>query len=198
MKNSGTLIAVLVAVAGVIVLVSWGIGLYNGLVRADIDAVKAWAQVEHVYQRRADIIPTLVATVEGCAAYEQEILEAVVSAQAQASQMTVDPTKLDAAGIQKYQEAQEQLSMALDRLLLIVGNHPDLKTDQLLLNLQAQLEETENCIAVERNRFNEMIQQYNVMLRRFPRSLIAGMFGFEKKACFEAQPGSEIAPEVEF
>jgi LemA protein len=198
MKSSRTLIAVLVGAAVVIVVVSWGIGLYNGLVRADEEAVKAWAQVENVYQRRADLIPNLVATVKGYAAHEQATLEAVVSARAQATQITVDPAKLDAAGIQKYQEAQGQLSTALGRLLMITENYPNLKADQSFLNLQAQLEGTENRITVERNRFNEAVQQYNVMIRRFPRSMIAGMCGFEKKAYFEAQPGSETVPTVEF
>jgi LemA protein len=198
MKSSRTLVVVLVVTATVILVVSWGIGLYNGLVRADEEATKAWAQVENVYQRRADLIPNLVATVKGYAAHEQETLEAVVSARAQATQVTVDPAKLDAAGIQKYQEAQGQLSTALGRLLMITENYPNLKADQSFLNLQAQLEGTENRITVERNRFNEAIQQYNVMIRRFPRSLIAGMCGFEKKAYFEAQPGSEIVPTVEF
>jgi LemA protein len=198
MKSSRTLVIVLVIVAVVILFVSWGIGLYNGLVRADEEAAKAWAQVENVYQRRADLIPNLVATVKGYAAHEKETLDAVISARAQATQVTVDPSKLDAAGIQKYQEAQGQLSTALGRLLMITENYPNLKADQSFLNLQAQLEGTENRITVERNKFNETIQQYNVMIRRFPRSMIAGMFGFEKKAYFEAQPGSEIAPTVEF
>jgi LemA protein len=198
MKNSKTLIAVLVVVAVVVLMISWGVGLYNGLVRADEEATKAWAQVENVYQRRADLIPNLVATVKGYAAHESETLEAVVSARAQATQTTVDPAKLDAAGIQKYQEAQGQLSTALGRLLMITENYPNLKADQSFLNLQAQLEGTENRITVERNKFNETVQQYNVMIRRFPRTLIASMFWFEKKAYFEAQPGSETPPKVEF
>ena len=198
MKNSKTLIAFLIVAAAVILIISWAVGLYNGLVRADEEAAKAWAQVENVYQRRADLIPNLVATVKGYAAHESETLEAVVSARARATQTTVDPAKLDADGIQKYQEAQGELSAALGRLLMITENYPNLKADQSFLNLQAQLEGTENRIAVERNKFNETVQQYNVMIRRFPRTLIASMFGFEKKAYFEAQPGSETPPKVEF
>ena len=180
MKNSKTLIAVLVVVALVVLIISWGVGLYNGLVRADEEVATAWAQVENVYQCRADLIPNLVATVKGYAAHESATLETVLSARAQATQVTVDPAKLDAAGIQKYQEAQGRLSTALGRLLMITENYPNLKADQSFLNLQAQLESTENRITVERNKFNETVQQYNVMICRFPRTLIASMFGFEK------------------
>jgi LemA protein len=198
MKISKSLTTALVIIGIVIVMVGWGVGMYNGLVNAEEKAINAWAQVENVYQRRADLIPNLVATVKGYATHEREALEAVVTARAQATQLKVDLDKLDAASIQNYQEAQGQLSTALGRLLMITENYPDLKADQSFLTLQAQLEGTENRITVERNKFNEAVQEYNVLIRRFPRSVMANMFGFEKKAYFEAQAGSEVAPKVEF
>jgi len=176
----------------------WAAGMYNGLVTAEETTTKAWAQVENVYQRRADLIPNLVATVKGYAAHESSTLEAVVQARAQATQIRVDPTKLDAASLQKYQEAQGQLSSALGRLLMVTENYPNLKANENFRDLQAQLEGTENRIAVERQRFNEAVQRYNVMIRRFPRNIFAGMFGFTPKAYFEAQPGAAVAPTVEF
>jgi LemA protein len=198
MKISKALIVTLVIVGVLVLFIGWAVGLYNGLVKADEETAKAWAQVENVYQRRADLIPNLVSTVKGYAAHESETLEAVVNARAQATQVQIDPNQLNAENIRKYQEAQGQLSTALGRLLMITENYPNLKADQSFLNLQAQLEGTENRITVERNKFNEAIQQYNVLIRRFPRSIIANMFRFEKKAYFEAQPGSDVVPKVEF
>ncbi len=198
MKLSKTLITTLIIVGIVLIIALWATSGYNGLVRADENAVKAWSQVENVYQRRADLIPNLVATVKGYAKHESETLEAVVAARSRATQVTVDPNKLDAESLQRFQQAQGELSAALGRLLMITENYPDLKANQNFLQLQAQLEGTENRIAVERKNFNEAVQTYNVKVRRFPTSMIAGLFGFEKKAYFEAQPGSETAPKVEF
>lgn len=158
----------------------------------------AWSQVENVYQRRADLIPNLVATVKGYAAHEQQTLENVVSARAKATQMTVDPTKLDDASIKKFQDAQGELGNAIGRLLMVTENYPDLKASENFKDLQIQLEGTENRISTERNRFNEIAKEYNTTIRRFPNNIFAGMFGFERKPYFEAKEGADQAPKVEF
>ena len=158
----------------------------------------AWSQVENVYQRRADLVPNLVATVKGYAAHEKETLEGVVSARAKATQMTVDPTKLDEALLKKFQEAQGELGNAIGRLLMITENYPELKANENFLQLQAQLEGTENRITVERQKFNETAKAYNTEVRKFPANIIAGMFGFERKPYFEAKEGADEAPKVEF
>jgi LemA protein len=198
MKLSKSLITWLCVLGAVLCLVFWCFGAYNGLVKADEEAAKAWSEVENVYQRRADLIPNLVATVKGYAAHEQETLEAVMSARAKATQVTVDPSRLDGQQLQAFQQAQGELSTALGRLLMITENYPNLKANESFLNLQAQLEGSENRIAVARKKFNEAVQAYNVKTRRFPHAAIAGLCGFEKKAYFEAQPGSETVPQVAF
>ena len=157
-----------------------------------------WSQVENVYQRRTDLIPTLVNTVKGYADFEKETLTQVIEARAKATQVTVDPNKLDAQSIQKFQEAQTGLSSALGRLMVVMEKYPDLKANQGFLDLQAQLEGTENRITVERMKFNESAQGYNTLIRKFPKNIFAGMFGFEKKAYFEAEAGAEKAPTVQF
>ena len=176
----------------------WVKNTYNGLVKADEGVSAAWAQVENVYQRRADLIPNLVATVKGYAEHESETLESVISARSKATQVTVDPAELSEAQIEKFNEAQGELSTALGRLLLIQENYPDLKANENFRDLQAQLEGTENRIATERMKFNQAVKDYNTDIRRFPSNIIASVFGFEKKGYFEAQAGSEIAPKVEF
>ncbi|MBP8945441.1 MAG: LemA family protein, partial [Paludibacteraceae bacterium] len=145
-----------------------------------------------------DLIPNLVATVKGYAAHERGTLEEVVQARAKATQITVDANSLTPEKLQQFQQAQGELSAALGRLLMIAENYPDLKANQNFIELQAQLEGTENRIAVERNRFNEMARNYNASIRRFPKSIIAALFGFEKKPYFEAEAGTEKAPKVEF
>lgn len=163
------------------------------------EAVTAqWAQVENVYQRRADLIPNLVATVKGYADFEQETLTAVIEARAKATGITVDPTNPDASSIQQFQAAQDGLSSALSRLMVVVERYPDLKANQNFLELQAQLEGTENRISVERKKFNDTAREYNTYIRKFPNNLIAGMFDFDKKEYFEADAGAEKAPKVEF
>jgi LemA protein len=189
------LIAVAVVLLGCIV---WVKNAYNSLVTADENAQSAWSQVENVYQRRADLIPNLVATVKGYAAHESETLESVVAARAKATQVTIDPANLSADEIAKYNEAQGELSTALGRLLLIQENYPDLKANENFRDLQAQLEGTENRIATERMKFNQAVKDYNTTIRRFPANIIASAFGFEKKGYFEAQAGAETAPKVEF
>ena len=157
-----------------------------------------WSQVENVYQRRADLIPNLVATVKGYAAHESQTLENVVAARAKATQVTVDPSDLTSESVEKFNEAQGELSTALGKLLLIQENYPDLKANENFRDLQAQLEGTENRIATERMKFNQAVKEYNTNIRRFPSNIIASVFGFEQKGYFEAQAGSETAPKVEF
>lgn len=190
---------VLIAVLGLVVLLFfWGMGQYNGMVKAEENLGKSWANVESQYQRRADLIPNLVSTVKGYAAHEQGTLTAVVDARAKATQTTIDPTKLTPESMAKYQAAQAEVGSALNRLLVTVERYPDLKANQNFLELQAQLEGTENRISVERQRFNEAAQGFNTMIRQFPKNIIAGMFGFEKKAYFEAEEAAAKAPEVQF
>ena len=191
-------IIVLVIVLAVLALFIWVKNSYNGLVKADEQVKAAWSQVENVYQRRADLIPNLVNTVKGYTTHESETLEAVTAARAKATQMTVDATSLDAESMQRFQEAQGELSQALGRLLSITENYPDLKASQQFIELQAQLEGTENRISTERTRYSDMVAKYNAMLRKFPGIITAKIFGFEAKPQFTAEEGSEKAPEVKF
>lgn len=181
---------------GVVLL--WGISAYNGMVGKDQLANEAWANVESSYQRRMDLIPNLVNTVKGYATFEQETLTRVVEARASATQVKVDPSNLTPEKLREFQAAQTGVSSALGRLLAIAENYPDLKANQNFLDLQAQLEGTENRINVARNRFNETVRAYNSAIKRFPGNLIAGLGGFQAKAFFEAQEGAEKAPEVKF
>lgn len=192
------LITLLIVAAIVLGGFVWIKGAYNNMVTEDENVQTAWAQVENVYQRRADLIPNLVATVKGYAEHESSTLENVVAARAKATQMTIDPENLSAEAIAKFNEAQGELSTALGRLLLIQENYPDLKANQQFSELQAQLEGTENRIATERMKFNEAAKTYNTLIRKFPDNIIASVFGFEKKGYFEAQAGAETAPKVEF
>jgi len=187
----------IIALIAIILYVSFK-GTYNKMVEKDEAVTAAWAQVENVYQRRADLIPNLVNTVKGYAAHEQETLQSVVEARAKATSVTIDPSNLNAASIAQFQAAQDGLSSALSRLLVSVEQYPDLKANQNFLDLQAQLEGTENRIAVERQKFNETAREYNTYIRRFPQNIFASLFNFEKKAYFEAQSGAEKAPEVHF
>ena len=192
-----TIIWIVVAVV-ILGSFAWVKNVYNKLVSADEIAQSMWSQVENVYQRRADLIPNLVATVKGYAAHESETLESVVAARAKATQVTVDPSNLTAESVAKFNEAQGELSTALGRLLLIQENYPDLKANENFRDLQAQLEGSENRIATERMKFNQAVKDFNTSIRRFPANIIASAFGFEKKGYFEAQAGAETAPKVEF
>ena len=194
-KGIITLIVVAVVAIG---LFSWVKSAYNGMVKGDEGVQAAWSQVENVYQRRADLIPNLGATVKGYAEHESETLESVVAARSKATQMTLDAENLTPEALEKYQKAQGELSNALGRLLMIQENYPDLKANQNFLDLQSQLEGTENRIAVERQKFNEAARAYNTLIRQFPKNIIAGMFGFEKKPYFEADETAKTAPKVEF
>lgn len=188
--------AIVIAVVAVIAI--WGISSYNGLVKADEGVKTAWSQVENVYQRRADLIPNLVATVKGYASHESETLEGVVAARAKATQMTVNADDLTEENIAQFQKAQGELGAALGRLMAISEAYPDLKANQNFSELQAQLEGTENRIAVERKNYNETAREYNTSIRVFPRNIIASIFGFSAKGYFEAQEGAQTAPKVEF
>jgi LemA protein len=195
----GTLIVLAVVALLVVGLVVWGIGINNQLVRADQDVNEKWAQVQNVYQRRADLIPNLVETVKGFAAQERTVLEEVTRARASASSIQLTPEALnDPKAMERFQAAQAQLSGALSRLLVTVERYPDLKSNQNFLQLQSQLEGTENRIAVERRRFNESVREYNTRLRLFPGSVVAGMVGFRPKAFFEAAADAATPPKVKF
>ena len=189
-------IAVIAVIA--VALFGWVKGAYNGLVKGEEGVEAAWAQVENVYQRRADLIPNLVATVKGYAAHESETLQAVIDARAKATGITVDASNLSEEALAKFQSAQGELTQALGRLIAVSESYPDLKANQNFLELQSQLEGTENRITVERNKFNETAQGYNTNLRSFPTNIIAGLFNFEKKGYFKAAEGAETAPKVEF
>lgn len=190
--------SVIIIIAVVVILVIWGASAYNSMVSKEESVNTAWSQVENQYQRRLDLIPNLVNTVKGYAAHESSTLEAVVEARSKATQITVDPENLTPEAMQQYQQAQGNVSAALGRLLMLTENYPDLKANQNFLELQAQLEGTENRIAVERQRFNQAAQDYNTYIRRFPRNIFAGMFGFDKRPYFEAEAGANRAPTVEF
>jgi LemA protein len=182
-----------------LLLFFWGQSTYNGIVALQQDVTAKWGQVQNVYQRRADLVPNLVATVKGYATHEREVFEAVTESRSKVGSIRVTPDMLNnPAEMAKFQQAQDGLGSALSRLLLVVENYPELKANQNFLELQSQLEGTENRIAVERKRFNESAQAYNTRIKQFPANMLAGFFGFKEKAYFEAAPGSEKAPVVDF
>lgn len=182
----------------VAVVLIWGVTTYNGLVSKDEKVASAWANVETVYQRRADLIPNLVNTVKGYAAHESKTLADVTEARAKSTAISIDPSTATPAEMEAWMKAQGEVSSALGRLIAISENYPELKANQNFLELQKQLEGTENRISTERRKYNEEVRGYNAKIRRFPTNLIAGMFGFEKRVMFEAQEGAEVAPVVEF
>ena len=190
--------SIIIIIAVVAVIVIWAVTMYNGLVTMDESVNSQWANVETQYQRRADLIPNLVNTVKGYASHEKETLEGVVEARSKATQMQVNANDLTPEKLAEYQKAQGAVTSALGKLLAITENYPDLKANQNFLELQAQLEGTENRINVARTNFNNAAQAYNTAIRRFPKSLFASMFGFDKHAYFEAAEGTETAPTVSF
>lgn len=195
--KKGTII--LICIAGALLLFAgFCITKYNGLVDANAEVEKKWANVESVYQRRADLIPNLVATVKGYAEHEELTLQAVTDARTRATSITIDPATATPEQVEAWMAAQDEVSGALGRLLAVAESYPDLKANQNFLQLQAQLEGTENRISVERQKYNEAVKEYNVMVRRFPNNIIASMFGFDAKSMFEAQAGAEVAPVVVF
>ena len=185
-------VTIIIIVAVVAIIAIWAVSGYNSLVGMDENVSNQWANVETQYQRRADLIPNLVNTVKGYAAHEKETLEGVIAARSQATQIKVDPTDLTPEKLAEYQKAQGQLATALGKLLAITENYPDLKANQNFLELQAQLEGTENRINVARKNFNDAAKTYNTTIRRFPKNILAGMFGFDKRAYFEAAEGAEL------
>lgn len=195
--KKGLIVLVVLAVVAV-ALFGWVKNTYNSFVSADEHVQAAWSQVENVYQRRADLIPNLVATVKGYAEHESSTLQAVMEARAKATQITVDASDLSEEEIARYQAAQGELSQALGRLLAVSEAYPDLKANENFRDLQTQLEGTENRITVERQKFNEAAQAYNTAVRSFPANIVAGIFDFDKKGYFKAVEGAEVAPKVEF
>ena len=193
-KNKGLIITIVV----IVLVALWGILSYNGLVEMDEKVSNQWANVETQYQRRSDLIPNLVNTVKGYAKHESQTLEAVMVARSQATQVKIDPSNCTPQQLAAYQKAQGDVTTALGKLLAITENYPDLKATDNFKMLQEQLEGTENRINVARKDFNDSAKKYNTSLRRFPRNIIASMFGFEKRNYFEAEAGAEKAPKVEF
>jgi LemA protein len=195
--KTGT-ITLIVIIAVILILGGCGCSGYNSMVNLDENVKTKWANVQSDYQRRADLIPNLVNTVKGAANFEQETLTRVIEARSKATQTNISPENLTPENIQRFQQAQGELSSALSRLLVTVERYPELKANQNFLNLQTQLEGTENRIKVSRNDFNASVQQYNQTVRRFPNNIFAGMFGFHVRQPFQADPGSQNAPRVEF
>ena len=196
MKKSWIIIIVIVVV-GFIIYSSLK-NSYNSMVVAEEGVTAQWAQVENVYQRRADLIPNLVNTVKGYASHEKETLEGVIEARSKATSVNIDANNMTPQMFQQFQQAQDGLSQALSKLMVVVERYPDLKANQNFLDLQAQLEGTENRIAVERKKFNDSTRAYNTLIKRFPKNLMANMFGFDTKPYFQAQEGADTAPEVQF
>ncbi|MDR1758542.1 MAG: LemA family protein [Bacteroidales bacterium] len=193
-KNRNTLIIVGI----IVILIVWAVSAYNGLVKKEVSVSDAWANVESVYQRRADLIPNLVKTVQGAADFEKGTLESVIEARSAATSVQIDAKDLTPENMAKFQQAQDNLSGALSRLMVVVERYPELKATENFRDLQAQLEGTENRINVERQKFNQTVKEYNTSVRKFPANLIAGMFSFEQKAFFKAEEGADKAPDVDF
>ncbi|MCD4747303.1 MAG: LemA family protein [Bacteroidales bacterium] len=196
MKKNWIVLGIIVLI--IIILYSSFKGTYNNMVTLDEGVNEKWAQVENVYQRRADLIPNLVSTVKGYAEHEKQTLTEVIEARAKATSVNIDPSNLNQASLMKFQQTQDALSSALSKLMVVVERYPDLKANQNFLELQAQLEGTENRISVERKKFNTSARDYNAYIRKFPKNIYASIFGFEKKAYFKAVEGAEKAPEVKF
>lgn len=195
--KKGYIVLIVIAVI-VLVIFLWFRGSYNGMVNMSEAVSAQWSNVENQYQRRLDLIPNLVNTVKGYATHEQQTLTDVVNARARATQTQINFDQLDEATMQRFNRTQGELSSALSRLLAVSESYPDLKANQNFLDLQAQLEGTENRIAVERRKFNDVVRTYNAYIRRFPKNILAGMFGFTAKPYFEANSGAENAPQVQF
>lgn len=191
-------IPIIIVAAVIVILVAWAISAYNGLVIKDENCSKQWSKVESQYQRRMDLIPNLVNTVKGYASHEEATLLKVIEARNQASQVKIDAENMTQEQLNNFQQSQENISSAIRGLNIVVEQYPDLKANQNFLELQSQLEGTENRIAVERQRYSDVVNEYNTSVRRFPNSVFASMFGFDKRPYFEAQSGAENAPKVEF
>ncbi len=197
-KTGGLSKNTLIIGAVVAVIALWAISAYNGMVKEEESATTAWAKVQSAYQRRADLIPNLVEVVKGYASHEKETLEGVINARAEATSITVDPENLTPEKLKEFQAAQGELSQALGRLMVVQEQYPELKANENFKDLQVQLEGTENRINEERNKFNDAVQTYNLKIRKFPNSLLSGIFGFDKMAKFEADAEAQKAPDVKF
>ena len=198
MKVKKSWIIIGVVVIAVFIVYRFFTGSFNNMVTYDETVITAWSNVENVYQRRADLIPNLVSTVKGYASHEKETLTGVIEARSKATGVNIDASNLTAESMQRFQQAQKGLSSALSKLMVVVERYPDLKANQNFLELQSQLEGTENRIAVERRKFNESVKGYNMYIRSFPRNMVAGVYGFERKIQFTADEGAAKAPEVKF
>ncbi len=192
------IITVIVIAVIVLLIISWGVGIYNKIVPMNEKVGTEWSNVETQYQRRADLIPNFVNTVKGAAAFEQETLTRVIEARAKATQVTVDPSNITPAQLQQFQAAQNEVSSALSRLMVVVEQYPELKATQNYRDLQVALEGTENRISVARNNFNDAARTYNTFIKKFPQNMIAAMTKFTQRPYFEAAKGTEVAPKVEF
>ena len=195
MKLNKTLIGI---IAAVVIIGGWAVSSYNSMVGEQEKATTALANLQSTYQRRADLIPNLVETVKGYAAHEKQTLEDVVAARSKATQVTLDPANMTPEKLKEFQQAQGELGAALGRLIAIQENYPDLKANENFRDLQVQLEGTENRINEARNSYNKTIQEYNTSIRKFPRNIFAGMFGFSTMDKFEAEAGAEKTPQVKF
>jgi len=197
-KGISGLVILIIIVVAILLVVSWGVGIYNKIVPMNEKVATEWSNVETQYQRRADLIPNFVNTVKGAATFEQETLTKVIEARAKATQVTVDPSNITPEQLQQFQAAQGEVSSALQRLMVVVEQYPELKATQNFRDLQVELEGTENRISVARNNFNDAAREYNTFIKKFPNNLIASFTKFKDRPYFEAQEGTEVAPKVEF
>jgi len=197
-RPANKIITVVIVIAVILLIVSWGVGIYNKIVPLNEKVSTEWSNVETQYQRRADLIPNFVNTVKGAAAFEQETLTKVIEARAKATQVTVDPSNITAGQLEEFQAAQTEVSSALARLMVVVEQYPDIKATQNFRDLQVELEGTENRISVARRDFNDASREYNTFIKKFPNNFIASIGKFSERPYFKAQEGTDIAPEVEF
>ncbi|MDX9903588.1 MAG: LemA family protein [Bacteroidales bacterium] len=197
-KPLGRIGIIVIVLVVLLLIVSWGVGIYNKIIPMNEKVSTEWSNVETQYQRRADLIPNFVNTVKGAAEFEQETLTRVIEARAKATQMTIDPSNITPEQLQQFQAAQSEVSSALQRLMVVVERYPDIKATQNFRDLQVELEGTENRIAVARNNFNDAAREYNTFIKQFPNNIIASLSKFDARPYFEAQEGTEVAPTVQF
>jgi LemA protein len=197
-KPVSRIVTVVIVLVALLLVISWGVGIYNKIVPMNEKVATEWSNVETQYQRRADLIPNFVNTVKGAAAFEQETLTRVIEARAKATQVTIDPSNITPEQMQEFQAAQGEVSSALARLMVVVERYPELKATQNFRDLQVELEGTENRIAVARNNFNDAAREYNTFIKKFPNNMIASITKFNDRPYFEAREGTDIAPKVEF
>jgi LemA protein len=197
-KPANKIITVVIVIAAIFLIISWGVGIYNKIVPMSEKVSTEWSNVETQYQRRADLIPNFVNTVKGAAAFEQATLTQVIEARAKATQVTVDPSNITAEQLQEFQAAQSEVSSALARLMVVVEQYPELKATQNFRDLQVELEGTENRISIARSNFNDAAREYNTFIKKFPNNFIASIGKFSERPYFKAQEGTDVAPQVQF